>query len=117
MVWWDIRRAGRLCRLLFTDRLEKPIDEIAIAWKYSHRAPGYNVYASNNDEVMGNTPSKTAGWSLVATRNARWLDSPQAWDRVGISLYNWRYIKIEMTETGGGWGSAIFELRLYGPAR
>jgi hypothetical protein len=91
------------------------IDEIAIAWKYSHRAPGFNVYASNDGEVMNNLPTNTAGWTLVATRPARLKHTPQMWDKVAFPLCSSKYVKIELTEEGAYWGSAIFELRVYGP--
>ncbi len=94
----------------------RAIDEIAIAWKYSHRAPGFNVYSSNDGEVMNNLPADAAGWTLVATRYARLRHTPQMWDKVAFPMHRWRYVKIELTEAGAYWGSAIFELRVYGPA-
>ena len=97
-------------------RSRKPIDEIAIAWKYSHKAPGYKVYASNDDAVMKAPPASTAGWTQVAMRNARWLSPPRPWDSIMLPLFNWRYIKIELTDSGPNWGSAIFEMRVFGPA-
>jgi len=106
--------------LLIDMKAKNTIDEIAIAWKYTYLAPGYRVYAANFDEASAAyaLPSiGTGGWTLVAETSARLPNPPQPWDRVSFTAGTWRYLKIELTEYGPEWGSAIFELRVYGPSK
>ena len=70
--------------------LRYSIDEIAIAWKYAHKAPGFRVYASNDARVMMNPPESSAGWAMLAIRSTRWVEPPQMWDIVELPLYKCR---------------------------
>ncbi|UCG62452.1 MAG: hypothetical protein JSV52_03970 [Candidatus Zixiibacteriota bacterium] len=102
----------------------KAISEIAIAWEFSHKRPGYRVYASNDDFRFGDGISneelrEDAGWLEVAEGDRQTNVSPQLWDiktfRGGQS--DWRYVKIKVYDTRDEehWPS-FWEVKLYGPA-
>jgi hypothetical protein len=101
----------------------RAIDEIAIAWEYPRRRPGYEVYASNDDSKFADGISRTeladdTGWNLVAAGTRVTGGGVRLWDRKSFrdtGTSNWRYVKVKVTDAGEYERPTFYELRLFGP--
>jgi len=100
-----------------------PIDEVAIAWDFSHRRPAYALYVSNHP----NFAPLISNWHL--THEAEWtlaysqptetygISPPEMWDVVHMDLdqNEWRFIKIVVTDASPSAWPRFFEVKVYGP--
>ena len=102
----------------------KRIDEIAIAWEFSHKAPAYRVYVSNDDARFAEGISNDEllddnGWTTVVVQSSERpsIVPPELWDRRTIDfLDSVRYLKIKVTDADSEYWPSFCEVRLYGPA-
>jgi hypothetical protein len=100
----------------------RSIDEIAIAWNFPHRRPGFTVSVSNDDSRFADGMStselrSTEGWTDVVVRNKASY-SPRFWgvwtlDHKGMT--DWRYVRVKVTDASNDW-PVLWEVKLYGPA-
>lgn len=100
----------------------KEIEEIAIAWEFSHKRPGFKVYASNDDGRFADGIDKSElendnGWQVVAEGFKQNVYG-NLWDVLTPDggVYDWRYIKIKVTDSDSEHWPSFWEVKLYGPA-
>jgi len=107
---------------------QKSINEIAIAWEFSYKAPAYTVYVSNDDarfaEYISNDELlNDSGWIPVVVQSSERpsIVPAELWDRRAIDLdsidlVGARYIKIKVTDADSEYWPSFWEVRIYGPA-
>ncbi len=102
----------------------RSIDEIAIAWEFTHKRPAYLVYSSNDDSRFADGISNeellnNGGWTIVAQGAMQTNVYGNLWDMPafdGGSVTSWRYFKIKVTDADSEHWPSFWEVRLYGPA-
>lgn len=102
----------------------KRIDEIAIAWEFSHKSPAYRVYVSNDDERFAELISNDEllsdnGWTEVVAQPTErsGISPPELWDTRVIEYPGpVRYVRIKVTDADESYWPSFSEVRLYGPS-
>lgn len=99
----------------------KKMSEIAIAWEYPMRRPGYSVYGSN-DPIMANEPD---GWNdYYIESNNRWNKlgsktysegSNVAWDILNFNEQAYRFIRVTIDDARRNAYPSMWEIKIYGP--
>jgi hypothetical protein len=103
----------------------KFMDEIAIAWEFSHKGPAYIVYVSNDDDRFADGISRDElinddGWMPVVIQSSERpnIVPLEPWDRRTIDLDSLglesaRYVKIKVTDADPEYWPSFYEVRIY----
>lgn len=103
----------------------KFFDEIAIAWEFSHKAPAYTFYVSNDDNRFADGISydellSDDSWLPVVVQLTKrsHIVPIEPWDRrtfdlKSLGLDGARYLKIKVTEADLFYWGSFYEVRVY----
>jgi hypothetical protein len=103
----------------------KFFNEIAIAWEFSHKAPAYTFYASNDDDRFADGISNDElldddGWLPVVVQSSErpHIVPVEPWDRRtfdlnSLGLDGARYLKIKVTDADAQYWPSFYEVRVY----